>query len=245
MPVILQRPVRSPHHTTSHIGLVGGGNVPRPGEISLAHRGVLFLDEFPEFPRHVLESLRQPMEDGDVTISRAAGSTKFPCRFTLIAASNPCPCGFFGDETRNCVCTPSTITRYQKRISGPILDRIDIHISVPMLKPSKLTERYQSESSRLIQKRVQTAREKQLKRFKGLKITSNAEMNNKQLKAFCNLDQQSILLLKQAISKLNLSARAFHRVIKIARTIADLENSEKIKSNHIAEALQYRPQVES
>ena len=244
-PIILSRPIRSPHHTTSNIGLIGGGNIPRPGEISLAHRGVLFLDEFPEFPRHVLEALRQPMEDGHVTISRAAGSVKFPCRFTLIAASNPCPCGFFGDETRNCTCMPHMITRYQKRISGPILDRIDMHISVPAVKVEKLTSKFKSESSSIIQKRVQKARDIQLKRFKGLKITSNAEMNNKQLKAFCNLDEASILLLKQAISKLNLSARAFHRVIKIARTIADLEGSIKIKSNHVAEALQYRPQVEN
>ncbi len=244
-PIITHRPVRSPHHTTSHIGLIGGGNVPRPGEISLAHRGILFLDEFPEFPRHVLEALRQPMEDGHVTISRAAGSVKFPCRFTLVAAANPCPCGFFGDETRNCTCNPPMITRYQKRISGPILDRIDMHISVPAVKVEKLTSKFQAESSAVIQKRAQKARDIQLRRFKGLKIASNAEMNNKQLKAFCNLDQQSILLLKQAISKLNLSARAFHRVIKIARTIADLEDSVKIKSNHIAEALQYRPPIES
>ena len=244
-PIIIARPFRSPHHTTSNIGLIGGGNLPKPGEISLAHRGVLFLDEFPEFPRHVLEALRQPMEDGHVTISRAAGSVKFPSRFTLVAAANPCPCGFFGSETRSCTCSPSAITRYQKRISGPILDRIDLHISVPLSDVSKLAEQHQTESSRLIQKRVQSAREKQLKRFKGLKITSNAEMNNKQLKAFCNLDQQSILLLKQAISKLNLTGRGFHRVIKIARTIADLEDSVKIKSNHIAEALQYRPQLES
>ncbi len=240
-PIVIARPFRSPHHTTSHIGLIGGGNIPRPGEISLAHRGVLFLDEFPEFPRQVLEALRQPMEDGHITISRAAGSVKFPSRFTLISAANPCPCGYFGDENRNCTCSPSAIARYQKRISGPILDRIDIHISVPALKPSKLTEKFSAESSTSIQKRVQKARDIQLKRFKGLKITSNAEMNNKLLKQFCNLDEQSILLLKQAISKLNLSARAFHRVVKIARTIADLESSQSIKSNHIAEALQYRP----
>lgn len=244
-PIVTARPFRSPHHTTSHIGLIGGGNNPHPGEISLAHRGVLFLDEFPEFPRHVLEALRQPMEDGEITVSRAAGSVKFPSRFTLVAAANPCPCGFFGDETRNCTCTPAVITKYQKRISGPILDRIDMHISVPAIPPGKLTEKYQSESSATIQKRVQKSRDIQLKRFKGQKITSNAEMNNKQLKVFCNLDEQSILLLKQAISKLNLSARAFHRVIKIARTTADLEASEEIKSSHIAEALQYRPQVEN
>ncbi len=240
-PIITSRPVRSPHHTTSHIGLIGGGNVPHPGEISLAHRGVLFLDEFPEFPRHVLEALRQPMEDGHVTISRAAGSVKYPARFSLVAAANPCPCGFFGDETRNCTCNPGAITRYQKRISGPILDRIDMHISVPAVKVEKLTKEYKAESSAKIQARVQKARNIQEKRFKSLPITSNAEMNNKQLKAFCNLDEASILLLKQAISKLNLSARAFHRVIKIARTIADLEGTEKIKSNHVAESLQYRP----
>lgn len=244
-PIITSRPVRSPHHTTSHIGLIGGGNVPRPGEISLAHRGVLFLDEFPEFPRHVLEALRQPMEDGHITISRAAGSVKYPSRFSLIAAANPCPCGFFGDETRSCTCMPAMITRYQKRISGPILDRIDLHITVPMVRPEKLTKQFKAESSKSIQNRVQKARDIQLKRFKVLKITSNAEMNNKQLKQFCNLDQQSILLLKQAIAKLNLSARAFHRVIKIARTIADLEGSTKIKSNHVAEALQYRPQIDT
>ncbi|MBI2598645.1 YifB family Mg chelatase-like AAA ATPase [Candidatus Curtissbacteria bacterium] len=244
-PIITSRPIRSPHHTTSHIGLIGGGANPHPGEISLAHRGVLFLDEFPEFPRQVLEALRQPMEDGHVTISRAAGSVKFPARFTLIAAANPCPCGYFGDETRNCTCMPHMITRYQKRISGPILDRIDMHITVPVVPPGKLTENYQSESSSKIQKRVQKARDIQLKRFRSLKITSNAEMNNKQLKTFCNLDDQSILLLKQAIQKLNLSARAFHRVIKIGRTIADLEGSVKIKSNHVAEALQYRPSTDT
>ena len=185
------------------------------------------------------------MEDGHVTISRAAGSVKYPARFSLVAAANPCPCGFFGDETRNCTCNPGAITRYQKRISGPILDRIDMHISVPAIPPGKLTGEHQSESSSIIQKRVQKARDLQLKRFKGLKIASNAEMNNKQLKQFCNLDQQSILLLKQAISKLNLSARAFHRVIKIGRTIADLEGTEKIKSNHIAESLQYRPAIDN
>src|SRR3990172_9526322 len=244
-PIITARPFRSPHHTTSNIGLIGGGNVPRPGEISLAHRGVLFLDEFPEFPRHVLEALRQPMEDGHITVSRAAGSVKFPCRFSLVAAANPCPCGFFQDESKPCTCSPSAITRYQKRISGPILDRIDIHVSVPAVKVEKLTKEINAEPSAKIQSRVQSAKEIQIRRFKGTKITSNAEMSNKQLKAFCNLDEQSTLLLKQAISKLNLSARAFHRVIKIARTIADLEGSPKIKSNHVAEALQYRPQAES
>lgn len=244
-PQVLSRPIRSPHHTTSHIGLIGGGNIPRPGEISLAHRGVLFLDEFPEFPRQVLEALRQPMEDGHVTISRAAGSVKFPCRFTLVAAANPCPCGYFGDETRNCVCAPSVITRYQKRISGPIMDRIDIHVTVPAVKVEKLAGGIKGESSAKIQDRVQKARDIQQKRFSKLPITSNAEMSSKTMKKFCDLDDQSILLLKQAISKLNLSARSFHRVVKIARTIADLDLSAKIKSNHVAEALQYRPQQES
>lgn len=241
MPIVLSRPFRSPHHTTSNIGLIGGGTVPRPGEISLAHRGILFLDEFPEFPRNVLEALRQPMEDGEILVSRAAGSVKFPARFTLVAAANPCPCGFFGDETRNCTCTPASITRYQKRISGPILDRIDMHIAVPAVKVEKLTRDHTAESSNLIQKRVQKARDIQVKRFKGLLIKSNTEMSAKTMKKYCNLDEQSVLLLKQAISKLNLSARAFHRVVKIARTISDLEGSIKIKSNHVAEALQYRP----
>ena len=241
-PIIISRPFRSPHHTTSHIGLIGGGNVPRPGEISLAHRGVLFMDEFPEFPRQVLEALRQPMEDGSVVISRAAGSVRFPSKFTLIAAANPCPCGFLGDETKNCVCSPSAITRYQKRISGPIIDRIDLHVTVPAVKVEKLTQTTKSESSKSIQLRVQKARDIQTKRFKNLKIKTNAEMSSKVMKEYCNLDEQSIVLLKQAISKLNLSARAFHRVVKTARTIADLESSVKIKSNHVAEALQYRPQ---
>lgn len=243
-PIITSRPFRSPHHTTSHIGLIGGGNVPRPGGISLAHRGVLFLDEFPEFPRHVLEALRQPMEDGEVTISRAAGSVRFPARFSLVAAANPCPCGYFGDETRNCTCSPNTITRYQKRISGPILDRIDIHVTVPAVKVEKLTRPEKAQSSKIIQARVQKARDIQEKRFKSLAIKSNTEMSSRQMKQFCNLDEQSLLLLKQAITKLNLSARSFHRVVKISRTIADLESSVKIKSNHVAEALQYRPQVE-
>ncbi len=244
-PIILSRPFRTPHHTTSHIGLIGGGNIPRPGEISLAHRGVLFLDEFPEFPRQTLEALRQPMEDGHITVSRAAGSVKFPSRFTLVAAANPCPCGFFGDETKNCTCSPAQITRYQKRISGPILDRIDIHVSVPAVKVEKLTGSTVAESSTKIQARVQKARDIQEKRFKNQFIKSNAEMSNKQMKQFCNLDDQSIVLLKQAINKLNLSARSFHKVVKIARTIADLEQSPKIKSYHVAESLQYRPSIDS
>ena len=243
-PIFTLRPFRSPHHTTSHIGLIGGGNIPRPGEISLAHRGVLFLDEFPEFPRQVLEALRQPMEDGHVTISRAAGRVLFPSRFTLVAAANPCPCGYLGDESRSCVCSPAAITRYQKRISGPILDRIDIHITVPAVKVEKLTHETHSESSKVIRSRTQKARDIQEKRFKGKNIKSNSEMSPKLMKQFAALDPPSILLLKQAITKLNLSARSFHKVVKIARTIADLEASAKIKQNHVAEALQYRPQAD-
>lgn len=243
-PIISTRPFRSPHHTTSHIGLIGGGNVPHPGEISLAHRGVLFLDEFPEFPRQVLEALRQPMEDGHVTISRAAGRVLFPSRFTLLAAANPCPCGYLGDETRSCVCSPAAITRYQKRISGPILDRIDIHITVPAVKVEKLTQSVKSEASKDIQARVQQARDIQQKRFKNSKIKSNSEMSSKMMKQFAALDEASVILLKQAINKLNLSARSFHKVVKISRTIADLDASSKIKNNHVAEALQYRPQTD-
>src|SRR3989338_8310256 len=173
-PIITLRPFRSPHHTTSHIGLIGGGNIPRPGEISLSHRGVLFLDEFPEFTRQVLEALRQPIEDGHVTIYRAAGRVLFPSRFTLLAAANPCPCGYLKDETRSCVCSPAAITRYQKRISGPILDRIDIHLSVPAVKVEKLTHESKSENSKTIQSRAQKARDIQEKRFKNHKIKSNS-----------------------------------------------------------------------
>ncbi len=240
-PVITKRPFRSPHHTTSHIGLVGGGNIPHPGEISLAHRGVLFMDEFPEFSRQVLESLRQPMEDGFVTISRASGSYKFPSRFTLVAAANPCPCGYLGDETKNSVCAPASITRYQKKISGPILDRIDIHITVPAVKVSDLTKTNQSEASKFIKERVERARGFQAKRFKNSPVMANSEMSSRQLKELANLDKDAILLLKQAIAKLNLSARSFNKVVKISRTIADLAESPKINSNHVAEALQYRP----
>ena len=243
-PIITNRPFRSPHHTTSHIGLIGGGNVPHPGEISLAHRGVLFLDEFPEFARQVLEALRQPMEDGHVTISRAAGRVLFPSRFTLVAAANPCPCGYLGDENRPCICSPAAITRYQKRISGPILDRIDIHVTVPAVKVEKLTHESKSESSKIIRSRTQKARDIQGKRFKGKNIQTNSEMSSKMMKQHAALDSPSILLLKQAIIKLNLSARSFHKVVKIARTIADLEGAAKIKSNHVAEALQSRPQME-
>jgi magnesium chelatase family protein len=245
-PIITQRPFRSPHHTTSHIGLIGGSATPKPGEISLAHRGILFLDEFPEFPRHVLEALRQPMEDGFVVISRANGRILFPSKFILFAAQNPCPCGYFGDPTHNCTCMPGQVSRYQKKISGPMLDRIDIHLDVPAVKVEKLTsqEKSRNESSKVIQKRVQAARDIQTKRFKGLKITSNAEMGNKDIRKFCELSDECLSLLKLAVTKMQLSARSYQRTIKLARTIADLETAKEIKPQHIAESLQYRPKLD-
>ena len=246
-PILTTRPFRSPHHTTSHIGLIGGGANPKPGEISLAHRGVLFLDEFPEFPRQVLEALRQPMEDGFVVISRALGRIMFPSKFLFFAAQNPCPCGYFGDNTHECKCTSAQIMRYQKRISGPMLDRIDIHLEVPAVKVEKLTskEKLKSESSKTIRNRVQNARDMQTKRFKSSKNTSNSEMNNKDIKKYCDLSDECLSLLKLAVSKMQLSARSYQRVIKLSRTIADLDSSKEIMPNHIAEALQYRPKTEN
>lgn len=245
-PLVSRRPFRSPHHTASHIGLVGGGNQPRPGEITLAHGGVLFLDEFAEFPRQVMEALRQPLEDGVVTVSRARGTATFPAKFILIAASNPCPCGFLGDPKKECVCTPASVTRYQKRISGPILDRIDIHLEVPAVEVEKLTgEATGNETSAKIRQRVEKAREIQRKRFVSGKIFANSQMSNEQVKKFCKLDEKSLALLKTAVSELGLSARGFYKTIKIARTIADLEGSVDIKLEHIAEALQYRPKREN
>ncbi len=243
--IMYSRPFRSPHHTTSRIGLIGGGGNPSPGEISLAHRGVLFLDEFPEFPRNVLEALRQPMEDGMVTISRARGTISFPSKFTLIAASNPCPCGYFGDPKRPCTCLPGQITRYQKRISGPLLDRIDIHIDVASVETQKLVSETsaKSPSSDKIQGKVQKARELQLKRFKGLKIKSNSEMTTLEVKKFASLSKECMSLLTSAIATMNLTARSYFKVIKVSRTIADLENEKVILPIHLAEALQYRPKI--
>lgn len=246
--IITQRPFRAPHHTTSHIGIIGGGTVPKPGEISLAHRGVLFLDEFAEFPRHVLEVLRQPMEDGFVTISRAQGRVMFPAKFMLVAAQNPCPCGYFGDPTHECKCLPGQILRYQKRVSGPVIDRIDIHLDVPAVKLDKLTEDDKgrlAESSLAIRKRVQKARDAQTKRFKGRKIASNSEMVSKDVKELLELSNECRELLRLAVARMSLSARSYYRTVKLARTIADLQEEKNIAPNHVAEALQYRPRVDN
>jgi len=239
---VTTRPFRFPHHTTSRIGLIGGGTHPAPGEISLAHRGVLFLDEFAEFPRSTLESLRQPLEDGQVCISRAAGSITFPCRFLLIAASNPCPCGYLGHPVKKCTCTFHAISLYRKRLSGPILDRIDIHVNVPPVKQEKLTSFEKAESSKTIRDRVCAARKKQLKRFG--KAYTNAEMTSHQVRTICKMSSSADALLKAAITRLSLSARSYFKIIKIAQTISDLENSEIIEGKHLAEALQYRPKEE-
>jgi magnesium chelatase family protein len=245
-PLIKQRPFRAPHHTISHAGLVGGGNIPKPGEISLAHRGVLFLDEFPEFGPRVLEVMRQPMEDKAVTISRAKGSLTFSANFQLIAAMNPCPCGFYGDSQKPCTCAPAVVTKYQKRISGPILDRIDIHIEVPRVDYEKLSGDRLGETSETIRARVQAARDIQNKRFSNIEsseIICNADMRIGEVRQFCQLQPEGQSLMRSAMSQLNLSARAYHRILKLSRTIADLAGSEEIQSPHLAEALQYRPKI--
>ena len=244
-PVITDRPFRSPHHTASYVGIIGGGNNIKPGEVSMAHRGVLFMDEFPEFPRMVLEALRQPLEDRVVTISRAAGSLTFPAQFILLAAQNPCPCGFLGTQRKNCVCMPGQISRYQKKISGPLLDRIDIHLDVPAVEVEKLTSDLVAEDSKIIRKRVAKAREIQRQRFADSGILTNSEMNNSQIKQFCAISGEGLDLLKMAISQMNLSARVYHRVLKLARTIADLSATSQIQTQHIAEALQYRAREEN
>lgn len=238
--IISNRPFRAPHHTISRIGLVGGGSNPTPGEISLAHRGILFLDEFPEFPKAALESLRQPLEDGEITISRAQGSLTFPCRFLLLAASNPCPCGYLGHPKKTCLCLPGAILKYKKRISGPLLDRIDLHVDVPPVKEDDLTEDFISESSLKIRSRVEKARAIQRQRFKNQKILTNGEMGSAEIKKFCKLEKSGFDLLKQAISRLSLSARSYFKTIKIAQTITDLRGKETIDAPAIAEALQFR-----
>lgn len=234
------RPFRSPHHTISDVALIGGGQVPKPGEVSLAHNGVLFLDELPEFKRNVLEVLRQPLENGEVTVSRAVASITFPARFTLVAAMNPCPCGFFGDNRHQCSCTPGMIQRYRARVSGPLLDRIDIQIEVPAVPYRELSGEYSGERSEIIRQRVTEARQRQLRRFKEEGIYANGQMKTRHLKKYCRLKEEAHSILDRAIQKLNLSARAYTRILKVARTIADMEASEDILPHHVSEAIQYR-----
>ncbi|MFZ5364680.1 MAG: YifB family Mg chelatase-like AAA ATPase [Patescibacteria group bacterium] len=242
-PLITNRPFRSPHHTASGVALVGGGKFPKPGEISLAHRGVLFLDEFPEFPRSVLENLRQPLEDGIVSVSRAQGTIAFPARFMLVASLNPCPCGYYNDPDKPCTCGAAQIIHYQKKISGPLMDRIDIHLEVPRLKFEKLQEEICGEPSKNIRERVEAAVALQTSRFNKSSIKYNSEMRAQEIKDFCQLDGQGLELMKSAVKQMHLSPRSYHRVLKLARTIADLDKKEKLAVGHIAEALQYRPKV--
>lgn len=241
--LIRTRPFRTAHHTTSRIGLIGGGSDPHPGEISLAHNGVLFLDEFPEFSRSTLEALRQPMEDGKISVTRIAASVDFPADFMLIAASNPCPCGYLGDPKKECKCSPRMIMRYQAKLSGPLMDRIDLHINVPAVDVNKLISgnaKPQTLNSNNIREQVIKARRIQQKRFKDLKVYTNSSMKNKHIKEFCDIDKSALLLLKQAVNTYNLSARTYFRLIKVAQTIADLAGDMKILPDHVAEALQYR-----
>ncbi len=240
-PMVRQRPFRSPHYTISNAGLVGGGHWPKPGEISLSHRGVLFLDELPEFGHSLLEVLRQPLEDKLVTISRAQGRVTFPANFMLIGAMNPCPCGYYGDPFRQCTCPPSLVSRYQRRISGPFIDRVDIFIEVPHIDYEKLTDERLGELSGTVQERVTAARSRQLGRFKETGLTSNSEMTPTEIREFCHVEESAQSLLQAAMKQLYLSARAFHRILKLALTIADLESSDVIKAHHVAEAVQYRP----
>ncbi|HNW25889.1 MAG TPA: YifB family Mg chelatase-like AAA ATPase [Candidatus Gastranaerophilaceae bacterium] len=240
-PLITQRPFRAVHHSASAVGIIGGGSSPKPGEITLAHRGVLFLDEMVEFPRQVLEVLRQPLEDGEVVISRAQTSIKYPADFMLLGAMNPCPCGFLGDSQKNCTCSEFQIQRYRSRLSGPLLDRIDLQIEVPRLSPEELlNSKQQGEPSEKIRQRVVKARQIQVQRYKGLSILTNSQLNSDLIKTFCKIDETSENMLKSAIIKFNLSGRSYDRILKLARTIADLEEAKNISQSHIAQALQYR-----
>lgn len=244
LPIVAVRPFRSPHHNISESGIIGGGTIPRPGEVSLAHNGVLFLDELPEFRRDVLEALRQPLEDGEVTIGRARSTLTFPARFMLVCAMNPCPCGFFNDPRHPCTCTPQKIRRYRSRISGPLLDRIDIHIEVPALRYADVAAKKQGETSAQIRERVMSARTIQLERFHRLnlrrQVFANAQMTPALIRRFCPITHEGEELLRTAIDRLGLSTRAYHRVLKLGRTIADLEGSELILPHHLSEAVQYR-----
>lgn len=241
--LVSKPPIRSPHHTSSYVSLVGGGTIPKPGEVTLAHKGVLFLDEFPEFDRKVIEALREPLEEGEISISRAKGSHTFPANFILIAAMNPCPCGNFGSKNKECICKPTDLLRYQRKISGPIADRIDMWVEVSQIDYERLGEKSENKETPDIKEKVKEAREIQRKRFldKKKKITTNSEMSSKDVNEFCTLGEKEKEILNSSAKRLNLSARAYHRILKLARTIADLEKSKDIKVPHILEALQYRP----
>jgi magnesium chelatase family protein len=239
-PVLATRPFRSPHHTISDVALIGGGQVPRPGEVSVAHNGVLFLDELPEFKRNALEVLRQPLENEEVTVSRAVASIAYPARFMLVAAMNPCPCGYFGDSRHQCTCTGGQIHRYRARVSGPLLDRIDIHLDVPAVPYKELSTEYSGEKSSAIRARVMEARGIQLGRFKGDRIFTNGQMKTRHIKKYCRLKPEAQGLLETAMQRLGFSARAYARILKLSRTIADLEASGDIQSHHVSEAIQYR-----
>ncbi len=240
-PLMVQRPFRSPHHTISDAGLIGGGQVPRPGEVSLAHNGILFLDELPEFKKNVLEVMRQPLEDGVVTISRAASSLQFPARFMLVAAMNPCPCGYYGDQTRECTCSPVQIQRYQGRLSGPLLDRIDMHVEVPAVKIREIEKDENGMSSAMMRDRVMGARRIQDERYREVGgVYNNMQMTPALIKKYCHLDSTGEGILRRSVEHFGLSARAYHRILKIARTIADLDGSDTILSRHVTEAVQYR-----
>ena len=239
-PLILKRPFRSPHHTITPVSLVGGGKNPKPGEISLAHYGVLFLDELPEFNKSTLEVLRGPLEDRVVTISRLNSSTTYPCNFMLIASMNPCPCGYYGSKDKQCCCKPDQIKKYRNKISGPLLDRIDLHIEVSGVEYAKLQNNQKEESSEAIRKRINKARKIQIERYKKYGIYSNAELTQNLIEKYCKLNSECKKILEISFEKLGLSARAYSRILKVARTIADLEESKEIKQKHLAEAIQYR-----
>ena len=240
IPLITKRPFRSPHHTISSSSLVGGGKIPKPGEISLAHNGVLFLDELPEFNKNTLEVLRGPLEDGIINISRVNASLTYPCNFMFVASMNPCPCGYFGSKDKECTCSPTSIEKYMGKISGPLLDRIDIQIEVSAVKYQKLEDESQSENSEKIKERVNKARKIQQQRYKEVGIYANSQLTPKLVNKYCKLDKESKEILKNAFERLGLSARAHGRILKVARTIADLDEKENIDSSHIAEAIQYR-----